>query len=242
MAFTSPYVYCRAEGEFRVNSSPVDIFQVGWKIPLGSPPSQGTLVAFLETISAPVSSFHSNADLRAGSAAVLTALTAAYVGTDGKYVGGGTQQTTRRVYTTPVPGNSTTNAPFTQALVMSLRTPIARGRGSNGRLYWPATALLMGDTGVLSTVVTAAIAGRAKTLLDNINAACATIFGTPARVSVMSSLDSGVTAPVTHVRVGTKVDRQERRESAFPEEYSTVALASTAALVEQQLDRIIGSG
>lgn len=230
MAYTSNFVYTRAIGEFRITGAKVEEWQVGWKIPTGSAQSSANLLAYLTNIATPVNTYWTNSNIGGGSAAFLTKLTAAYIGTDGKYVGGGAQSTTELAYGTPAPGGGTSNRPFTDSLVVSLRTAKLRGPGSNGRMYWPATSIPMGDTGFISTSLCQAIATAARTLLDSLNGVADTYLNSNDGVSVMSNVGGGTTQPVTSVRIGSKLDRQERREKQRVETYATSLLTTRAAL------------
>lgn len=235
MPFAEPYVYLRAVGVFGASaSSPVDIWSAGFKFrhPEAAP-STASLQAFLETASVPVSNFHASA-VRAGTNCFLTELTAAFVGTDGRYVGGSTQSTVRRPYTTPTPGIGTTDSPYSQALVLSLRTAILRGPGSNGRVYWPATSLTIdGATGTLTTTQLNGIITPAKVLIDNLNAAKQSAMPGTGPLAVMSAVGTGIAATVTSVRIGRRLDTQERRENKIPEAYVSASIAAGLAQTER---------
>lgn len=240
MTYSSPYVYLRVLGHF--GSSGTDkkeIWGVGMKIPFPLPgPSEATLSAFLETCAVPISAYHSNSSVGAGNRAFLTELTGAFIGTDGKYVGGGLQSTQHYVLT-PLAGAGTSVYNFTTACVLSLRTDKARGYASNGRIYWPAMALAIDTTsGMFSNTTQVAIA--AKTMLDGINGAAGSILGSGRQLAVMSNVGAGEHAFVRSVRVGSKQDRQERREKQIVELYEERLLAAGALLDEDRVDVPIG--
>lgn len=241
MVYAEPYVYLRALGFFGTASTKREIWGVGFKFRHPeSPPTPEQLVSFLETASVPISTFHAGAIL-AGSACFLEELTAAFIGTDGKYAGGGLQQTTRRPYGTPVQGTGTTNHPFSQSVVISLRTAVTRGPGSNGRLYWPATGVnVAGDSGVMAGATQGFIADEAKTLIDNLNAAKQSAMPATGGLSVMSNVGSGVAATVTGIRVGARLDAQERRERDLPENYVSRPIAAGLAVLQERDGRPIG--
>jgi len=231
MTYAEPYVYVRALGSFGTAAATnLEQWGIGLKFRNpGAPPSVANLTAFLETISVPFTNFHTSAGVGSGSACWLKELTAAYVGTDGKYVGGASQQTTRRLYGTPSQGQGGIGAPFTQALVYSLRTALSRGPGSNGRMYYPALGLSVGTTtGVLAPATANGAVAAAGTLFNNLNAAADAMLPGTGGLSVMSNVLTGVAATVTAVRVGNKIDRQESREAALVEAYVSAPITPVA--------------
>lgn len=242
MPYTSPYVYFRVNGKFSSASPARETFSVGFKLPMATgAPTSAALLAFLTAMATPVTTFHTG-QINSGSETYLTDLTAAFVGTDGKYVGGGTQVTTRYTYPTPVPGLGTPRHAWSSACVISLRTLIQRGRASNGRAYWPATAIVIDQaSGQFNTANTDGIAAAAKVLCDAINTQGTTHFPTTLGLAVMSNLGVGTTSKVVAVRVGTRPDSQERREKSIKDVYSTVNLAGATQLLEERDGREIGS-
>ena len=135
MTYTVPYTYLRAMGTFGPTAGAgAEEWVVGMKIPsTGTTPSPANLAAFLTACAPAVSTFHADTRLKAGSWCFLTALTAAHLDQQGHYVGGGTQKTTTYTYPTAVAGVGTAIAGLDTCTVLSLRTAIARGRGSHGR-------------------------------------------------------------------------------------------------------------
>lgn len=241
MTYSSPFVYTRILGTLGNVSTGVEQWGVGFKIPLGVAPSPATLTAFLQTISPAVVTFHTGSPIAVGTNVYAKQLTAAYIGTNGRYVGGGTQATTIYDIPSTPAGAGTPTQPFSTAMVISLRTQFSRGLASNGRIYYPSLgSAVTATTGLWVSTVGTAWASAAKTLLDNINAAAASILNTSNRVSVMSNVGAGQTAPVTSIRCGLKPDRQERREKRLGENYQTAQLASTAALLASVRDLPIG--
>lgn len=240
MVYSSRFLQVRAIGTLGNNTTGVEQWQVGFKIPLGPSPSEASILAFLQTIAPAVSTFHADSGNGFGSTAFLKELTGAFIDVDGKYVGGGAQSTVHHVYTTPVAGSGTGVLPFSTAIVLSLRTINSRGPASNGRMYWPKLAVAVSPTlGTWSIGEGAAMATKAATMLDNVNAAADTILGTENVVSVMSQVGPTY-APVTSVRVGHKPDRQERREKSISESYGAADLGSTRRLLEELRMRRIG--
>ena len=191
-------------------------------------PSPANLDAFLAACETPIETFHAHPSHLVGEHCHLNELTAAYIGQDGKYVGGASQQTTRRV-TGPTPGSGPTTWPWTQSLVISLRTLLTRGPGSNGRIYYPFTGGgIQGADGRVAQGTTLAFAVGAKAMLDGINSAAESNLPGTGGVSVMSQVSTGIAATVVGIRVGRRLDRQERRENDRPEDYQSQTLAAAA--------------
>lgn len=230
MSYAEPFVQLRILGTFGASGSAIgEIWQAGVKLRNpGTAPSAANLAAFLAACETPIETFHAHPAHTIGTNCFLQELTAAYIGTDGLYVGGASQQTTRRV-TGPTPGNTTTLWPWTQALVISLRTLLTRGPGSNGRVYYPFTGHgIEGSDGRLEASAAQAFANGAKAMLDGINDAAETNLPGTGGVSVMSKVGSGIAATVTSVRVGRRLDRQERRENDLLEDWRSATLAAAA--------------
>lgn len=236
MPYTSHHVLLRAVGHFGGSNTQTEQWAVGMKIPVPLPgPSAANLSAFLVDVSPYFTTFHTSTALKAGTVCFLRGLTAAYLDTDGRYVGGGAQTTTDYTYATPGQGNGSGLMPWSTAVVLSLRTAKGRGLASNGRLYWPTLGLPIDTSeGMFAPTTTLAVANAAKTLLDQINSHTEPHFGAARRVAVMSQVGAGATETVTGIRVGGKPDRQERRERSLAEAYSSVTLASTFELLEDR--------
>jgi hypothetical protein len=229
MAYLAPHLYLRANGYFGTSGGPVDYWSSGFRLSLpgASPVPDTDYTAFLESVSTAYSGFHVRPEIGAGNACFLESLSVARVGIDGKY-DPSTQATTVRPFGPVVGGGGTTSMEWSRAWVCSLRTGIARGLASNGRAYWPCTALVInGATGrLLPTQVTAALE-RWKILIDSINSAADSVAAN-LRVSVLSQ--GGVSGGparrvVTQLRMDARLDRQERREDDTPSEYLTTNLA-----------------
>lgn len=240
--YTHPYVYIRFNGVFGNTATPIERWSAGIKLlQPGGLVATNSLIAFLETISGPVATFHSHSAVKAGQQCWLTELTAAVVGTDGKYIGGGAQTTLKRPYTTPVAGAATTILPYPTSMVLSLRTTLQRGRASNGRVYWPATALnISPTTGVVVTADTTNYATQAALLLNAINQAADAFIPDSQGIWVMSGLDAGTSAPVTSVRIGGRMDHQESRERSIVEQYSSATVNSVPTVLERFRDLNVG--
>lgn len=135
------------------------------------------------------------------------------IGEDGRYVNNDTVQ---RSYDAPVPGASPANPPAQVALVVSLATALARGRGHAGRFYVPACALQVGTNGTTGSANALTVAQQAWTMLTAIETALPGY-----QVAVMSDIGAGKAVPVTAVRVGQVLDTIRSRRDKLPEEYVT---------------------
>jgi len=234
MPYSERYVYTRILGTLGNNAAGVEQWGVGFKIPQAGDVSPAQLAEYLSDIAPTVATFHALSSLKVGFQVYLKELTAAHVGVDGKYVGGGAQATTHHAYATPVAGGgSNADMPYSTAMVISLRTALTRGRGSNGRIYYPLLGqVITSVSGTWTAALALEWAQKSRDLLDNINAQAAINFGGSPGVAVMSNLGSGTTAKVTSVRCGVKPDSQERRERAIEEAYQVAALATMREQVE----------
>jgi hypothetical protein len=155
-----------------------------------------------------------------GTNCFLDYVSGAQIGVGGKYTP--TNQLTVVSPTTPTPGLGSGVLPWNTASVISLRTAIPRGRGSNGRVYWPCLSVpVIAGTGRVN------ILGRvqaAKTFFDAMNTAANT-YSAGMRAVVASAVGGGVIAPVTSIRSDDRLDSIERRENAQPVAWSVSALA-----------------
>lgn len=226
MAFPANLALIRFCGVFGTVASPLERWQTTLKLQATGEGAIAELLPFLTAIATASSTFFSNASLAAGSNVHFTELQGAILGPDGKYLGGAGQPTTVYKLPSPTAGAGTTTSPYSQALVISLRTNNLRGYASNGRMYWPATALTVaGTTGRIASGTTNAIATAAATFLNAINTVAAG-GGYPnlGSIQVMSNVGAGTAANVTGLRVGSKMDRWEPRESDLIEAYSTATV------------------
>lgn len=133
------HILLRAMGVFGGNyASPVEQWSWGLRIFPGTGAlTESAKTAFLAAIATAVETFHVASAARVSGSAWLTELTAAYIGTDGLYVGGEAQPTTRHAYVPPKKGTGTSEFPYSQAYAVTLDTSIDRGPGAKGRFYVP---------------------------------------------------------------------------------------------------------
>lgn len=127
----------------------------------------------------------------------------------------------------PVAGGAGPTNPPQCALVATLQTTIARGRGSKGRMFLPGVGFSVGADGKITAAQATTLAGQIKSFLDAVNSSA----NVPGRVVVNSEEVTGVPFkasmqnPVASVKVGTVYDTQRRRRNNLVEAYSLAALA-----------------
>lgn len=223
MPYPVPFVRFKMNGHF--GSSGTDkkeYWSAGLNIanPTGFTPTGTTLTNFLTAVATPVTAFHSSSTVNAGAICFLDTLTAALIGTDGRYAGGAAQSTTIYTYATPVAGVGAAAGPWSQAMAWSLRSAILRGPGSHGRCFYPATAInVTAATGTLSTVAQSNYLAVVLILINAINAAAVLNLATGSNVSNVSPIGGGQRSPVTRVGIGARLDTQESREKGLSEAY-----------------------
>ena len=122
---------------------------------------------------------------------------------------------------------STTKFPPQIALVASLRSDRARGRGSHGRMFLPGPAMILGTNGKISTSDRDLVADRLKTFFDGIRASASIpwdpILVSPEKATV--PITAGINETITHVMVGDVYDTQRRRRNQLVESYANRVLA-----------------
>lgn len=238
MTYAEPYVYLRFLGSFGTTAAAnIEQWSAGFKLRNpGVAPSSTNLQTFADAAKARWSTFHTSVGAATGSYCWFKEAQTAYVGVNGKYVGGSGQSTTRSILATPVQGQGASGAPFTQALVISLRTALTRGPGSNGRVYvpWLGGAGVQMSTGTIASSQVASFVAAAQNLVNGLNVDARAALPGTGGISVMSNVGAGVAATVTAVRVGDKVDTHETRERSIKESYTQLSI--TPALVRSTFD------
>jgi len=231
VTYAGAHYVLRINGTFGATAATVsDRWSTGFKLGdvLGTDvPGPGGLSAFLEAIRPSIQTFHTSTAVNSGTMCFLTDLTAARVGTNGKY-DPVTQETTRYQYGAPVAGAGAIIHPWNTALVISLRTSFPRGIASNGRTYYPTTALpITPGTGRLATLVVSNFVDAAKVLVNAINNGAAAHLGAGTRVAVVGAngkTGNARTALVTKIRADDRFDSIERRENNLPSNYYSVTI------------------
>lgn len=221
----------RILGHFGNNATTVrDYWSTGFRLgSIGSDaPSGIDLVPFLESVATPVATFHGSNGALVGTNCWLSELTIARVGVDGKY-NPAQQETTRRLYGTPTAGIAQPVHPWSNAMVISLRTAYPRGIASNGRSYYPATGFpIDSGTGRAAQSHVAGFVAAMKTMLDAINSAAQTQIGATTRVIVAGQTGktgAARNAWVTSIRADGRMDSIERRENDQATAWEEDALA-----------------
>ena len=179
--------------------------------------------ATLEAVAAAVETWWENPTAGTGARAInqsrLTGIKLNRIGADGRYMDSPTMEFT---YPTPIAGTSTGTAAPQLSLVATLRTALARGRGSKGRMYLPPTAPLLsvGADGRVTVGNATDQANAVRTLINAVNGEYIAI----GRVGVASDAGAGRFEHVTSVSVGRVIDTMRSRRSAQEEDYQTVVL------------------
>lgn len=240
MAYPLPFVKCNIEGHFGNSSTnKVERWQAGFHLTKNGGVIGGTteLTSFLTAIRSAVVTFHALATVSAGTSCWVSDVSGAYIGTDGNYALGSLQSTTRVPLTTITAGANATTAPYSQAVVLSLRSLLLRGPASHGRIYYPATGLgIAFATGALASSNTTGISAAAATMLNTFNTQASLAFGSGTNVGLVSPNGLGFQSPVIRVGVGQRMDHMESRERDIPESHVFTNLTLATALLEDQDD------
>lgn len=160
-----------------------------------------------------VQTYHTAANTKVSSRALLTFCKLNVIGTDGHYVG---EDTHEFVYTPVGGGGSDTTTPANQvAWAVSLTTGVERGPAHRGRFYLPLPVVMPQSSGLLDTTLCTNLVTQTNTFLAALNAAHAS-----AAVAVFSR-KSGAAAHrnVTGCQVGKVLDTQRRRRNKLVETY-----------------------
>jgi hypothetical protein len=226
MVYAHEHILLRFNGHFGTSTGISDRWSVGVRLGQASLPvpyDAAKLQTLANSAHAAAKLFHSTTAAVTGTSCYYDQTAAACIGPSGKYVPPGAVTILSPLEATA--GVGSPNMPWNAAIVMSLRTANARGRGSNGRVYWPALAASVAiATGRLGTGPVASRVNLFKQFLDSLNvAANAYLAGT--RVIVASNVGTGLNAVVTAVRSDERLDSIERRENDQPANYSSAALA-----------------
>lgn len=238
MAYAAEHVLLRIHGGFGVTiGAPVEHWSVGLRIFIGSVAlTESQKTAFLAAIETPIKTFHADTFVKSGAYTSVLRATAAFIGLDGKYVGGDSQPTTERLFASPVFGSGAQQLPFSHARVLTLRSDVDRGRGAYGRIYWPCQETI-DPNGKFSVTGTTNSAIQGKVLIDAINTAARVVWSPASAVSVFSQLGLGTIGTVTKVGCGRAPDTQRRRDNDVQEEHVYQDLTTTFAARQAIEDR-----
>lgn len=226
MVYAQEHILLRFNGHFGGPTSFLDRWSVGIRLgqaSLPTPYDAAKLQTLANTAQTLAATFHGATGSLTGTNTYFDQVAAATIGPSGRYAPAG--QLTVLSPLNSVGGVGTPGLPWNTSCVISLRTAIPRGRGSNGRLYWPClSAAVTAGTGRLAPSTLTARLGPFKTFLDGLNVAANTyLAGT--RVIVASNVGTGVNAPVTSIRSDDRLDSIERRENDQPAVYVSQTLA-----------------
>lgn len=214
MAYPHEHVLIRFNGHFGTSGNSVDQWSTGIRfgLPAAAPAYDAAkLQTFVNAALAAAKSFHAGTSMFTGTNCFLDYVTGAQIGVLGKYVP--SNQLTAISPTETTAGVAPPVLPWNSALVISLRTNVPRGRGSNGRVYWPALgAPVDSPTGRVSNVAMDGRMTTAKTFFDALNTA-ANAYSAGMKAVVASNVGGGLIAYVTSIRSDGRVDSIERREN-----------------------------
>jgi len=225
VVFPHEHILLRFNGHFGAVGDTAERWSVGVHMglptaaPAYDPVKLQTLVNAAQTAA---NTLHADAGIAAGTSAWLDYVSGAQIGVLGKYTPAG--QLTVISPTTPTAGSGTSVMPWNTAGVVSLRTAQPRGRGSNGRLYWPwLAAAVVGTTGRVSQ---ANVTNRLTWFTQFINAlnTAGNAYSAGMKVVVASAVGSGGFFTVTKIRSDGRIDSIERRENAAPSTWSTATI------------------
>lgn len=234
MPYSKPAVLLRVIGSFGPNgTNALEEWSCSWRIDYANGSAdEAKKLALLQTLLTPFTTFQQTPAVGAHQWAFMQKLTAAYIGTDGKYLGGAAQDTTELAFPAPREGVSTLAASWDVARVYTLRTALGRGRGHVGRFYWPCAAAVT-SSGIWADPDVQNAANAAGALLNAINSAAVAQWGSSSGVAIYSKIGE-VTNRVIRVEVGHAPDTQRRRTKSLLEDYKGMDLAGAAVLREEK--------
>lgn len=243
MPYVGNHVLFRGHGSFGlIESGEIEYFSWGLRIFIsGAPLVEQDKADFLLAVQGATKSFWVNSESRLHAQSFLKRLTAAFIGPDGKYVGGDQQPTTEYIYSVAGRGAGGNTQPYSQAACLSLWSEIDRGPGHSGRIYLPSGHACDGDGGFQVGHV-ASLQDVAKTWVDNVNTAARTVWPANSGVAVFSKVGTGLVGPVTRISVGRAPDTQRRRDNRVPEDHNPVLLATAAAVRAEKAARRYDDG
>jgi len=207
--FDSSHVYVQFGGKLPGNETWSCGFRM-WKSD-GSAEADGAGMSV--GIAAALAAFHARAESKINAKALFSFVKCNTIGTDGRYVGDGTNEITYA----DIPGGTAASYWHANqvALAVSLTTGFSRGVAHRGRFYLPLPAFDIGTDGRVGEAQADSVVGSLNTLRTAVNAA-----GAGHVMAVMSRKDG---APghraVTGFEVGTVLDTQRRRRRSLAENY-----------------------
>ena len=226
MVFPHEHILLRFNGHFGTAVSTLDRWSCGIRFGFSNLApvfDTGKLQTFVNAADAAARTMHATSAMAAGTSTYFDFVAGAQIGVSGKYTPS-TQQTILST-STPIAGVGGPGLPWNSALVISLRTAVPRGRASNGRVYWPAIALLpVASTGrIQGSIVDTRIAAF-KTFLEALNTAANT-YSTGMKAIVASAVGGGSIQQVTGIRSDERLDSIERRENQQASVWHTAAIS-----------------
>lgn len=204
----------------------VESWQFGLRIAPGSD-TTSVSQAQVDACKAPILTWFTDANAGFPTSTLLTGCKLAPIGEDGKYPPGEVAYT-GDIVDTGGPINTNVHPPQCAMVMTLVSSAVPRGRGSLGRVYFPAPALSISSTGTVGGYTATAVVAF-RTLLNAINAI--PDLGTVA-IYAREGLRNGVVLPAFYTPVGfcrmdNVMDTQRRRRK------SIVGVRSTSAAVVQ---------
>jgi hypothetical protein len=226
MVYPQEHILLRFNGHFGAVSSFLDRWSCGLRFGLATAApvyDAAKLQTFVNSAQTAANTLMTATNVNAGTATFHDYVSGAQIGVLGNY--SPTTQVTVISPTTQTAGIGAPINPWNTAHVISLRTNFPRGRGSNGRVYWPCQSLgVAAGTGRLTPTQVNNRLIAFKAFLDALNVAANT-YSAGCRLIVASKVGGGVHATVVSIRADDRLDSIERRENDQPSAWSTQALA-----------------
>lgn len=226
MVYSHEHILLRFHGHFGTSGAFTDEWSCGMRFgfPNLAPVfDTGKLQTFVNAAQTAGNTFQASAGAQVGTNCFLDYVSGAQIGVSGRYTP--STQLTIISPTTTTAGAGSSTLPWNTSNVISLRTNIPRGRGSNGRVYWPMLATtIVSTTGRLAAGTVNNRIGAAKTFLDALNVA-ANNYSAGMKLLVASSVGGGTMGVVQSIRADDRMDSIERRENDQASVYQQTNLA-----------------
>lgn len=223
-----PHVYVTMGGTSPGRSATDEIWQCGFRCRVSNGPTwpltDDSLQDWANQLATPLSAAFTGTSSCVANVCKLTFIKVANIQADGKYPA--TQGPGVHTFSPALAGPNPSALPAFVGAALTLTTDVPRGRGHEGRIYWPAYG--PGSTGpstpsIMTPGVQAQLVTTAKALVNAINSTQQSDGVGNLTVGVFSSLTGGH-HDVTGVKVGDVWDVQRRRKDAIREVYATSGL------------------
>ena len=208
--FDSPHIYVQWGGKL---SGPEE-WSCGLRLRKKSAGAIDSGTGLLVGVSSALAAFHTDTASYISNAAKLSFVKVNAIGTNGLYVGDGTNEATYGDLGGG--GGAPQKYPNQVAWAVSLTTGFSRGPAHRGRFYLPLPSCALTTDSRVSDSDATALDGNVTTLITNLNAVNADY-----EVAVFSrKAGAAGNRKVTGCQVGRVLDTQRRRRRSIPEAYS----------------------